>query len=230
MMENKPSESSAQPQPPTPSPDANIPTLTDPVMVYNANGNLEAHSVVTWLESNNIDAYAVEDNSGAGAFAFGTMSQIHKPQVFVERTDAQRATELLAEFETQKKRRLSDIADADPIASQCEECGTVSEFPASQDGTTQSCPKCHVFMDVGTFDWPEDFDFGEPEPELTQAAMPDNEDDALDAAAKLDETGEWDSAINAYHQIAERWPEHSTYTQNCIADIERKRDLGSASS
>ena len=58
-----------------------------PVVVYTANGNLEAHSVVTWLESNGVASYAVEDNSGASLFAFGTISQFHKPQVFVDNTD-----------------------------------------------------------------------------------------------------------------------------------------------
>ncbi|WP_302120173.1 putative signal transducing protein [Allorhodopirellula heiligendammensis] len=197
--------------------------LNQPVVVYTANSNLEAQSVVTWIESHGIPAHAVEDNSGVSTFAFGTISQFHQPQVFVDQKDLAAATELLRQFEQQRDQRLRDQADAPKISSQCEQCGATSDFPASQDGTTQSCPKCHAFMDVGTFDWPEDFDFGAPESDVEPVAI-DNADDALDAAADLDTSGEWDAAIIAYREISERWPEHATYTQGCIADIQRKRD------
>ena len=52
--------------------------MDSPIVAYTANGNLEAHSVVAWLGSNGIHAYAVEDNSGVSLFAFGTISQFHK--------------------------------------------------------------------------------------------------------------------------------------------------------
>ena len=195
--------------------------LTEPVLAYTANGNLEAHSVVTWLESHGMRSYAVEDNSGLSLFAFGTISQFHKPQVFVNKTDLQRAGELLRQFESQRNQRRADLNDAPPITAECEECGASSEFPASQDGTTQNCPKCHAFMDVGSYDWPDEFDFGKPE---SEAEAPDNADDAIDAASKLDKNGEWDSAIAAYRDISHRWPEHATYAANCIADVQRKLD------
>lgn len=49
-------------------------TLDDPVLAYTANDNLEAHSIVTWLHSDGVRAYAVEDNSGVSIYAFGTLS------------------------------------------------------------------------------------------------------------------------------------------------------------
>lgn len=133
----------------------------DPIVAYTANGNLEAHSVVQWLEANGVVAYAVEDYSGASLFAFGAISQFHKPQVYIDKSDTDRASELLRQFEDQRVKRRQEIDEAPPITSTCEECGQASEFPASQNGTTQNCPKCYAFMDVGTFEWPGDTEFGD---------------------------------------------------------------------
>jgi len=47
-------------------------------------------------------------------------------------------------------------------------------------------------------------------------------DDAVAAASKLDTMGEWHASIAAYRVAAERWPEHATYIDNCIADVQRK--------
>jgi hypothetical protein len=203
------------------SADGGAGTLVDPVPAYTANGNLEAHSAVTWLESNGVRSHAVEDNSGVSLFMFGTISQFHKPQVFVDRQDLERAGDLLRQFEVQRDKRRQELDDAPPIKSECEECGELSEFPGSQNGTTQNCPKCHAFMDVGSFDWPDDFDFGVTD---TKPDSPDNADDAMDAASKLEKGGDWDDAITAYEAIADRWPEHARYVANCIADVQRKLD------
>ncbi|TWU59521.1 hypothetical protein V7x_55990 [Crateriforma conspicua] len=195
--------------------------LKNPIAAYTANGNLEAHAVVNWLESNGIRAYAVEDNSGVSLFAFGTLSQFHKPQVFVDESDIDRAGDFLGQFELQRAQRRKDLDDSPPIVSECEECGVASEFPASQNDTTQNCPKCHAFMDVGTSQWPDDFDFGDAE---LDSEFPKNVDDAIAAASKLEKVGDWDEAIEAFREAADRWPDHATYIRNCIAEIERKRD------
>ena len=138
--------------------------LKDPIVAYTASGNLEAHLVVGWLTSNGVAAHAIEDNSGVSLFVFGTISQFHKPQVFIERSDTEKAAELLQQFEAKQHARKQQLANAPAITSECEECGTTSDFPASQDGTVQNCPQCHAFMDVGAIDWPYDDDFGEEEP------------------------------------------------------------------
>ncbi len=137
--------------------------LTDPIVAYTAAGNLEAHLVVDLLSANGVNAHVVEDISGLSLSLFGTISQVHKPQVFIERSDTEKAAELLREFDAKKHERLQQLADAPPLTAECGECGTKSEFPASQDGTVQNCPKCFAFMDVGTIDWPYDDDFGEDE-------------------------------------------------------------------
>jgi hypothetical protein len=196
--------------------------LKHPVVAYTANGNLEVHSVVTWLESNGIRAYAVEDNSGVSLYGFGTISQFHKPQVFVDKCDLDRAIDLLRQFEQRRQAQRKKADDAPPIISDCEQCGESTRFPASQDGTTQNCPKCGAFMDVGTFDWPDDFDYGTEEAQSQNT--PETAEDAIDAAVSLDRRGDWDEAIDAYRSAAKRWPEHARYIDNCIAEIERKRD------
>ncbi len=195
--------------------------IGSPVLAYTANGNHEAHAVVTWLESNGVKAHAVEDNSGVSLFAFGTISQIHKPQVFVSESDYARAESLIQVFESQRDARRKEVENAPPITSECEECGAESDFPASQDGTTQNCPKCYAFMDVGTLGWPEDFDFGEDE---IESPIIDDVEEAMDIAAQLDNSGEWDAAILAYQDIADRWPEHAHYVANCITEVQRKLD------
>lgn len=52
----------------------------------------------------------------------------------------------------------------------------------------------------------------------------DNADDAIAAASKLNANGSWDASIAAYRAAGERWPEHATYIENCIADVQRKLD------
>ena len=217
-----PSHNSGDPPPLDPPPlDVNRDSLTTPTLAYTANGNLEAHSVVSWLRLNGVRAYAVEDNSGVGLYTFGTISQFHKPQVFVDKSELESAVELLRQFEARRDRRCTELDNSPPIESACEECGATSEFPASQDGTTQNCPKCRAFMDVGNIDWPDDFDFSDGDesqsPELTA-------DDAMNAASRLDELGDWLDAITAYRNIVDRWPDHATYASNCISAIQRKID------
>lgn len=57
----------------------------------------------------------------------------------------------------------------------------------------------------------------------TGSSNSDDADDAMAHAAHLDTMGDWDAAISAYREAANRWPEHSTYIGNCIAEITRKQ-------
>lgn len=119
--------------------------IADPALAYTANDNLELHTVVMWLHSAGVRAYAVEDNSGASLYVFGTISQFHKPQVYVDKADLEEAGELLRQF--------------------------------------------------------ADCDFEDAE---TESKTPGNVDDEIDAAKKLDQTGDWDSAIAAYRTVSDR--------------------------
>lgn len=49
--------------------------------------------------------------------------------------------------------------------------------------------------------------------------------DALVAAAQLDQLGEWDAAIVLYETTAHRWPDHREYIARCIREVEEKRAL-----
>jgi hypothetical protein len=76
-------------------------------------------------------------------------------------------------------------------------------------------------MDVGTDQWPEDFDFGE---DVDDAASDLTDEEALDAAIELDRSGDWHEAVSAYRDVAKRWPQHHVYANNCISAIQRKID------
>lgn len=57
----------------------------------------------------------------------------------------------------------------------------------------------------------------------TSQGQYDNADDAIAAASKLDQHGDWDAAIALYRVAADRWPEHAAYIDNCIKDIAKKQ-------
>jgi hypothetical protein len=130
--------------------------LRDPIAVYNAANNLEAGFVRDALAAAGVEAYVTEDVSQVGTWAGGLVPELHKPQVWVERADAERAVPLLHEFES----RAADLrdpgpgADGPPVEAVCEECGERATFPAAQLGSVQSCPHCGEYMDVGGDDCP----------------------------------------------------------------------------
>jgi hypothetical protein len=51
----------------------------------------------------------------------------------------------------------------------------------------------------------------------------DDPEDAMAAASRLDSLGDWSAASKLYQSIGERWPEHSEYVGNCLADVRRKQ-------
>jgi len=123
--------------------------LQDPMAVYTAASNIEAHMIVTMLDSEGIPAYAVEDQSGASLWMLGTISQFHRPKVWVGRADADAATQAIEQFEKRQRELRAAGTGATEIEVRCEECGAISMFPASQNKTVQDCPKCGAYVDVG---------------------------------------------------------------------------------
>jgi len=131
--------------------------LQDPVAVYDAANNVEAQLVKMFLVESGVEAFAVEDVSLVGYWMLGILPEIHKPQVFVNKADVERALRLLAEYESQaaERERLSreaDAATASHIKVACEECGATTSFPSSQGGSVQMCPRCGGYVDVGEVD------------------------------------------------------------------------------
>jgi hypothetical protein len=74
--------------------------LRDPVAVYNAANNIEARLVCNLLNEADIEAYLIEDVSPVGG-----LSEIHKPQVWTDRADIERAKPVLEEYEQQQRQR-----------------------------------------------------------------------------------------------------------------------------
>jgi hypothetical protein len=128
-------------------------TLRDPFAAYNAGSNVEAHLVCGLLQDAGIPAVVIEDVSQVGVWLGGMVAEIHKPQVWIERADIERARPVLTDYD----RRNADRQAAErgtgeagpPVVVVCEECGKRSEFPAAQTGTVQSCPHCRAYVDVG---------------------------------------------------------------------------------
>ena len=55
-----------------------------PVIVYTAATNVEAQMIVEMLHANGVLAHAVEDHCSVSLWPLGTLSQFHKPNVWVE--------------------------------------------------------------------------------------------------------------------------------------------------
>ncbi len=143
--------------------------LRDPVAVYNAANNVEAHLVKNALLASGIEAFVIEDVSEVGTWVGGHVAEIHKPQVWVDRADIERAGPVLDDYE-QRAAELRDPATqvertGPPIEVVCEECGGRSSFPAAQWGSVQQCPLCGGFVDVGDEEPADDWSEAEPEEE-----------------------------------------------------------------
>ncbi len=66
--------------------------LNDPVAVYTAGSNLDAHQLVLALQAFEIESQVIEDNSTAGVWVGGVNSQIHKTQIWVSKVDVAKVT------------------------------------------------------------------------------------------------------------------------------------------
>lgn len=140
--------------------------LRDPFAAYNAASNVEAHVVCGLLVDAGVEAMVIEDVSQVGVWLGGLVSEIHKPQVWIERADIPRAKPVLDEYERRAaERRGADrtAATGEPVEVVCEECGKRSNFPAAQAGSVQRCPHCRAYVDVGDDPGPEGWDEVSPE-------------------------------------------------------------------
>jgi hypothetical protein len=135
--------------------------FVNPVVVYTAASNVEAHMIVKLLSTNDIPAYAVEDQSGVSLWAMGTISQFHQPRIWVEDASAEGAAKLIRVFEEKNQMRRQPGLGDNVIAVVCEGCGKTTSFPESQNGTTQDCGHCGCFVDVGDTDFDADLETAE---------------------------------------------------------------------
>ncbi len=137
--------------------------LRDPVAVYNAANNPELYLVQNALEAAGIEAHITEDASLVGMSALGIIPEMHKPQVWVDRADLEKAKPILDEFERRKAELEANPNDADnaDLTVHCEECEKVTAFPRSQAGSVQECPHCRAYMDVVDENSDDDWDDAE---------------------------------------------------------------------
>ncbi len=135
--------------------------FSEPHKVYTAESNIEAHLIVNMLSANGIEALVDEDQSGVNFWFGGRIGQFYLPNVWVEKSNSLPAAQLISDFEEKKRDQEQHTENAADIDVVCEECGKDSKFAHTLDGTTQECPHCHAYLDVGELGWEEDF--GEPE-------------------------------------------------------------------
>ena len=124
--------------------------LKDPVVVYTAQSDHEGHVVVKKLTTSGIPAYFVVDDPTLCNCDGGCSKQ---PSVVVERSSLEEAKRLIEDHINQKM--------AHHIVVECEECGESTSFSSELDGTTQHCPHCLAYVDVGELPWEDDY--GEPD-------------------------------------------------------------------
>src|SRR4051812_42254111 len=108
-------------------------SLRDPFAAYNAATYVEAQMVCNALLDAGIEAVVIEDVSGIGWGWAGPSAEVHKPQVWIERADIDRAAPVLTEYErVVAERRAADQATGSPteppVEVTCEECGKPSTF------------------------------------------------------------------------------------------------------
>ena len=126
--------------------------LKDPVAVYNAANNLEAQLLRNLLAESGVEAFVTEDISQVGTWVGGLIPELHKPQVWVDRAEMERAKPLLEEYE--RRSALLRQADSEAAArgeqidAVCEDCGGRVSFPVEQRGSVQQCPLCGEYVDV----------------------------------------------------------------------------------
>ena len=57
--------------------------LKNPVAIYTTATNTDAQLIAGHLTATGVDAFAVDDMSPGGMYSLGTLSELHRPQVFV---------------------------------------------------------------------------------------------------------------------------------------------------
>ncbi len=81
--------------------------LRDPFAAYTAGSNVEAYLVCGLLQDEGIQAAVIEDVSQVGVWLGGLASQLHKPQVWIERADIEQARPVIEEHERAQRRAPS---------------------------------------------------------------------------------------------------------------------------
>ena len=134
--------------------------LKDPVAAYNGANSLEVNMLQNLLDEAGIEAFVMEDDSPVGIWMGGLIPEIHKPQVWIEREDIDRAKPIIDDYERSvaERRALDERSKGNdgPIKITCEECHKETSFPYGQLGSVQFCPACGAYIDVTLDDTSDD--------------------------------------------------------------------------
>jgi hypothetical protein len=150
-------------------------TMADgnPLTVFVAENSNLADAVLKLLASTGIEAEAVSPPPKAESEPItGITEMVTSDEIEIRVTNekqAEAAKELLTS--AVNAAALREVRDkranrTGTVSAVCEECGKASEWPASDMGTTETCPHCAAFMDIPDpdDDW-DGVDFGEDEDE-----------------------------------------------------------------
>jgi hypothetical protein len=115
--------------------------LRDPVVVYYAASNQEAHLAREALMAAEVEAFVIESSPLGGA-----------AKVWVERAELELAKPVLADFERRAAELREPSAGGEALRPSinvvCEECGGETLFASTQGGSVQNCPHCGAHLDV----------------------------------------------------------------------------------
>lgn len=128
--------------------------LQDPVAAYNAANPYEATLLCQALQAEEIEAHVIDEETQAGVWLGGLVPEPNKTQIWINRSDIDRARLFFADYE----RRAVELSQADspsvasgaPLISViCDECGKTSQFSENLRGSVQTCESCGAYLDVG---------------------------------------------------------------------------------
>ena len=126
----------------------------DPFAAYSARDSTQAHSVCSLIQKSGIKAYVIEDVSDVGSGLSGPTPELQKPQVWIERADADRVKPVLDDYEQSERERLERESETEAVVSTatisvvCDKCDETLSFPAEKRGSVEVCPHCLSYLDV----------------------------------------------------------------------------------
>ena len=102
----------------------------------------EAQLVQAVLRQEGIESYL--ENEGSIGVNWLWSNAIGGVKLLVAHDELEAAAEILESVDTS----ASEAVSTEDITFECEECGKEITFPGSRRGKTETCPKCHEYVDV----------------------------------------------------------------------------------
>jgi hypothetical protein len=123
--------------------------LQNPVAIYTAESNLESALICDLLTEKGFTWHVTGDAAQFVGGIDGLLPWTHKPQIWVERANAEEVRPLIAELDRQFAARRSRSDGDATVDVVCEECNTISTYPTSRRGYVETCAHGGAYVDVG---------------------------------------------------------------------------------